>query len=66
LTWAWLHQVSDPAFAVTALIVALLAMRGCPTCWTLGLLETIADRHNRGESGPPRQVERPAHKHSKT
>jgi hypothetical protein len=41
LAWAWLHQTSEPAFAIGALILAVIAMRGCPMCWMLGLFETI-------------------------
>ena len=41
LTWAWLHQSSDTAFAVGAGVGAMVAMRGCPLCWTVGLVETI-------------------------
>jgi hypothetical protein len=41
LAWAWLHQSSEPAFAVAALVLAVIAMRGCPMCWMLGLFETI-------------------------
>jgi hypothetical protein len=44
LTWALPHQSSDPALAVAAGIVAVVAMRGCPACWTLGLFETVAAR----------------------
>jgi hypothetical protein len=44
ITWAWLHQSSDPVFAVAAGAVAMVAMRGCPLCWTVGLVETIAER----------------------
>jgi hypothetical protein len=42
LAWAWVHQSSEPAFAIGALVVAVVAMRGCPMCWLLGLVETIA------------------------
>ena len=41
LGWAWLHQSSEPAFAIGALVLAVVAMRGCPMCWLLGLIETI-------------------------
>ena len=41
LAWAWLHQSSDPTFAIGALVLAVIAMRGCPMCWVLGLFETI-------------------------
>ena len=44
IAWALLHQSSDPAFAVTAGVAAVAAMRGCPLCWTMGLLETIGAR----------------------
>jgi hypothetical protein len=44
IAWAVLHQSSDPAFAVGAGVVALVAMRGCPLCWTLGLVATIGER----------------------
>jgi hypothetical protein len=43
LIWAWLQQSVNPLFAGVALVMALVAMRGCPTCWTLGLFETIAN-----------------------
>jgi hypothetical protein len=44
IAWALLHQSSDTAFAVAAGVVAVVAMRGCPLCWTLGLLETIGEK----------------------
>ncbi|PYR20541.1 MAG: hypothetical protein DMF95_27955 [Acidobacteria bacterium] len=40
IAWALLHQSSNPAFAVAAGVVAVAAMRGCPLCWTVGLVET--------------------------
>ena len=27
--------------SVTLAIVALIALRGCPVCWTIGLFETL-------------------------
>jgi len=30
---------SDHVIAIPALIAALIAFRGCPMCWTLGLIE---------------------------
>ena len=42
--WALLHQSTDPAFAVAAGILAVVAMRGCPLCWTLGLVETVSQK----------------------
>ena len=50
LTWAWLNQSSHPLFAGAALVVAVVAMRGCPTCWTVGLFETITHRLGRQTS----------------
>jgi hypothetical protein len=44
IAWALQHQSSDPAFAVAAGVVAVVAMRGCPLCWTVGLVETIGER----------------------
>jgi len=44
IPWALLHQSSDSAFAVAAGVAAVFAMRGCPLCWTMGLLETIGAR----------------------
>jgi hypothetical protein len=38
---AMLNQSSHPAFAIAAGIGAVAAMRGCPMCWTVGLIETI-------------------------
>lgn len=42
LTFAMMWMHSDPPLAIAALIVALLSLRGCPMCWTVGLIETIA------------------------
>ena len=39
IAWALLHQSSNPALAVVAGVLAVIAMRGCPLCWTMGLLE---------------------------
>jgi hypothetical protein len=44
VTWALLHQSSDLTFAVAAGVLAVVAMRGCPLCWTVGLCETIGER----------------------
>ena len=33
---------SHPWLSLLALPVALIALRGCPTCWTIGLVQTIA------------------------
>lgn len=42
--WAVFYQTSHPVFAIAAVVVAVVAMRGCPTCWTVGLFATIGQR----------------------
>jgi nicotinamide riboside transporter PnuC len=42
--WALLHQSTDPAFALAGVVLAVIVMRGCPLCWTLGLVETIGQK----------------------
>lgn len=44
IVWAVLDQSSNPAFAVIAIALAIVAMRGCPMCWVLGLVETVGNR----------------------
>jgi hypothetical protein len=39
---------SHPLLALALVPAALIALRGCPTCWTIGLLQTIAARRGRG------------------
>ena len=41
--WAFMHQ-SEPVLAVLAVGLALVLFRGCPVCWTVGLMETIAGK----------------------
>lgn len=41
---------SRPWLALIAVPAALLLLRGCPTCWTLGLLETLQARRPRRSS----------------
>ena len=43
VAWALAHQSPDPGFAALAGIASLVAMRGCPFCWTMGLFETISE-----------------------
>jgi hypothetical protein len=43
IAWALLHSQTQPAFAVVAGVVAVIAMRGCPACWMIGLFMTISD-----------------------
>jgi hypothetical protein len=44
IAWAVIDQSSNPAFAVIAIALAIVAMRGCPMCWVLGLVETVGNR----------------------
>ena len=41
------RQDSAPGWSVLAGLLALVAMRGCPACWTIGLVETICRRVRR-------------------
>jgi len=34
-------QHLHPVASLSAGLLALVAMRGCPVCWTIGLVETI-------------------------
>ncbi|MCW7539392.1 hypothetical protein OOT46_16225 [Aquabacterium sp. A7-Y] len=44
LAWAIDHQTSHPLLSLSAGIAALVAFRGCPVCWTIGLAETWVQR----------------------
>ena len=36
------HVANEHAlFALPLLALGILALRGCPTCWTIGLIETV-------------------------
>ncbi|WOB07202.1 hypothetical protein [Piscinibacter gummiphilus] len=37
-------QLDRPVASALAGIGALIVMRGCPMCWTIGLVETVAQR----------------------
>ena len=39
------HPVASLLAGLLAGLLALVAMRGCPICWTIGLAETIRQRH---------------------
>jgi len=41
------QQHAHPGGSVLAGLLALVAMRGCPACWTVGLVETIQQRLRR-------------------
>lgn len=49
------QQHSHPVASLSAGLLALVAMRGCPICWTIGLAETIRQRHGvtRSRGVPP-------------
>ena len=42
LAWAIVHQTAHPWLSLGAGVAALVALRGCPTCWTVGLVETLS------------------------
>jgi hypothetical protein len=44
LAWAVLNWPYHPWLALMSIGVAIAAMRGCPMCWTVGLIETISSR----------------------
>lgn len=44
LYWAIAHQQAQPLMALLAGAGALVAMRGCPVCWTIGLVETLGQK----------------------
>ena len=47
LYWAIAHQQTQPFMALLAGAGALVAMRGCPVCWTIGLVETVGQQLKR-------------------
>ncbi len=49
LAWAIFHQTAHPWLSLVAGVAALVALRGCPVCWTLGLVETLS-RDRRGST----------------
>ena len=42
LTWAIVHQTAHPWLSLGAGVAAFVALRGCPMCWTVGLIETLS------------------------
>jgi uncharacterized membrane protein YedE/YeeE len=42
LVWAIVHQTAHPWLSLGAGVAALVALRGCPMCWTVGLVETLS------------------------
>jgi hypothetical protein len=41
------EQHTHPGWSLMAGVLALVALRGCPACWTIGLAETVAQRLRR-------------------
>jgi hypothetical protein len=50
-TCAAIHAGESLAYPFVLLPIALLALRGCPMCWLVGLAQTIAAKL-RGRSAP--------------
>jgi uncharacterized membrane protein YedE/YeeE len=42
LAFAIVQQTAHPWASLSAGVAALVALRGCPMCWTVGLVETLA------------------------
>ena len=42
LAWAIVHQTAHPWLSLGAGVAALVVLRGCPMCWTVGLVETLS------------------------
>src|SRR4051812_16046007 len=55
VVWALANAAAHPVLAVAAGLTAMLAWRGCPMCWTIGLVETAARRLRAGRT-PSRPV----------
>ena len=54
LYFAFGDQHLHPVASLVAGLLALVAMRGCPMCWAIGLVETICLRAMPDRaSGPP-------------
>jgi hypothetical protein len=47
LAWAIVHQTAHPWLSLGAGVAALVALRGCPMCWTVGLVETLSQGPSR-------------------
>ena len=47
LAFAIAHQTTQPWLSLGAGVAALVALRGCPMCWAVGLIETLS-RGGRG------------------
>jgi hypothetical protein len=47
LPWAIANASAHPGGALLSVAISVIAMRGCPMCWLVGLVETIAARVRR-------------------
>jgi uncharacterized membrane protein YedE/YeeE len=47
LAWAIVHQNEHLWLSFGAGVLALVALRGCPMCWTVGLVETLSQGRRR-------------------
>lgn len=45
------QQHLHPVASLSAGLLALVAMRGCPVCWAIGLAETIRQHQDRDDDG---------------
>ena len=58
LAWAIVHQTAHPWLSLGAGVAALVALRGCPMCWTVGLVETLSQ--GRRDSADALSINSPA------
>lgn len=52
LAWAIVNQATDTWLSLGAGVAALVVLRGCPMCWTVGLVETLL-QHRRDSADAP-------------
>src|SRR5271166_5376512 len=51
LAWAIVLQTAHPWLSLGAGVAALVALRGCPMCWTVGLVETLSQGRRDSTAG---------------
>ena len=51
IAWALFFAPTQPALALAAGVMAVIAMRGCPACWMLGLVDALSDAFKARRSG---------------
>jgi hypothetical protein len=44
IAWALMFAGTQPVLGIAAGVMAVIAMRGCPACWMLGLWDTLRHR----------------------